>query len=171
VSCLDLLDNGVLQGFVINEVNNRTWKSFRFTCRTLKPDGTVTGDSEKSPLLFDFEKAGTRYETTVPGDSLSVGILEIENELQLRESLLSIGIEHARAQAIVDGGAHDRTAADLHVTDRIPKASPALSRSIHWMCPPGMVMTGAAVGHIPNNKDKHTRPVYVLSECRRLVSE
>ena len=35
--------------------------------------------------------------------------------------------------------------------------------------PARMVMSGAAIGHIPNKKDKHTRPVYILGECRQLL--
>jgi hypothetical protein len=31
-----------------------------------------------------------------------------------------------------------------------------------------MVVTGAAIGHIPDKKDKQTRPVYILAECRKI---
>jgi hypothetical protein len=32
-----------------------------------------------------------------------------------------------------------------------------------------MVVTGAAIGHIPDKKNKNTRPVYILAECRKLL--
>jgi hypothetical protein len=38
----------------------------------------------------------------------------------------------------------------------------------HWKCPPGMVITGMAIGHNPDKKGKDTRPVYILGECRKL---
>lgn len=34
-------------------------------------------------------------------------------------------------------------------------------------CPPGMLATGAAIGHVPDKKEKHSRPVYILMECRK----
>ena len=38
----------------------------------------------------------------------------------------------------------------------------------YWQGPPGKVFTRAAIGHISNKKDKYTRPVYILAECRKL---
>ncbi len=53
VSCLEMFPGGVLQGLFIKEVNNRTWESFRFSCRELQADGTVGSRWEKSPFLFN----------------------------------------------------------------------------------------------------------------------
>lgn len=89
--------------------------------------------------------------------------------LPLRESLLQVGLMHQKAQAIHDAGRHGERPDDLRVTDRIPPASPHLIGAHSWQCPPGMVMTGAAIGHIPDRKGKDTRPVYILAECRALV--
>jgi hypothetical protein len=169
VTCLDIFENGVLQGFFIKEVNNRTWQSFRFSCRNLQKDGTVGPKWDKAKFLFNYEKEGALYETTVPTEHVSLGVFEVWNKLELRQSLLSIGIEHQSAKAIFDAGIRGRLAADIKVTDRVPPASPALIGSSGWHCPAGMVMTGAAIGHIPDKKDKHTRPVYILAECRKLL--
>jgi hypothetical protein len=59
----------------------------------------------------------------------------------------------------------------FNLSDKVPKAFGlgGLIAATHWQCPPGMVMTGAAIGHIPNKKDKHTRPVYILRECQKLL--
>ena len=72
VSCLDLYPNGVLQGFFIKEVNSRDWESFRFSCGDLLPDGTVGSPVQKAPFLFNFEKEGKLYETSVPSTRLSL---------------------------------------------------------------------------------------------------
>lgn len=37
-----------------------------------------------------------------------------------------------------------------------------------WECSPGMVVTYVAIGHVPDKKEKHTRPVHLLMECRKL---
>jgi hypothetical protein len=171
VSCLDIYPNGVLQGLFIKEINNRTWQSFRFSCRDLKPDGTVGSSWEKAKFLFNYEREGKLYETTVPTSDVTMGIFEVWNKLQLRESLLQVGLMHQKAEAIYEAGQDGKRAADLRVTDRIPKASPHLLGIGQWQCPPGMVMTGAAIGHIPDKKGKDTRPVYILAECRALVEE
>jgi hypothetical protein len=59
----------------------------------------------------------------------------------------------------------------FNLSDKVPKAFGlgGLIAATHWQCPPSMVMTGAAIGHIPNKKDKHTRRVYILGECRKLL--
>lgn len=168
-SCLDIYPNGVLQGLFIKEINNRTWQSFRFSCRDLQPDGSVGAAFEKAPFLFNYEREGTLYETTVPTSNVTMGIFEVWNRLQLRESLLQVGLMHQKARAIHDAGRNGERPDDLRVTDRIPKASPHLIGAHSWQCPPGMVMTGAAIGHIPDRKGKDTRPVYILAECRALV--
>ncbi|HMR34349.1 MAG TPA: hypothetical protein PKA13_25075 [Geminicoccaceae bacterium] len=168
-SCLDIYPNGVLQGLFIKEINNRTWQSFRFSCRDLRPDGSVGASFEKAPFLFNYEREGTLYETTVPTSNVTMGIFEVWNRLQLRESLLQVGLMHQKAQAIHDAGRNGERPDDLRVTDRIPPASPHLIGAHSWQCPSGMVMTGAAIGHIPDRKGKDTRPVYILAECRALV--
>ena len=169
-SCLDLYPNGVLQGFFIKEVNSRDWESFRFSCGDLLPDGTVGSPVQKAPFLFNFEKEGKLYETSVPSARLSLGIFELEHYIQFRQSLLTVALYHHTAQAIFDSGAQQRRPDGIRLTDKVPKSAPAAGiRYIEWFCPSGMVITGAAIGHIPNKKDKHTRPVYILAECRKLL--
>lgn len=170
VSCLDMFTDGVLHGLIIEEVNNRTWESFRFSCRELQPDGTLGARSEKSPLLFNYEKEGTRFETTVPMNRLTMGLHEVYNKLQLRESLLQVGLEHATAADIHENGLKGKDPSSIQVSPRVPDAFGlgGLIGSKDWQCPPGMVVTGAAIGHVPDKKEKHTRPVYLLMECRKL---
>lgn len=170
VSCLEMFTDGVLHGLSINEVNNRTWKSFRFSCRGLEPDGTVGSRSEKSPFLFNYEKDGTLFETTAPMNRLVMGLHEVYNKLQLRESLLQVGLEHATAADIHENGSKGKDPASIQVSPRVPDAFGlgGLVGSHDWQCPPGMVVTGAAIGHVPDKKEKHTRPVYLLLECRKL---
>jgi hypothetical protein len=170
VSCLDLYPNGVLQGFFIKEVNSRDWESFRFSCGDLLPDGTVGSPVQKAPFLFNFEKEGKLYETSVPSTRVSLGIFELEHYIQFRQSLLTVALYHHTARAIFDSGAQQRRPDGIHLTDKVPESAPAAGiRYIEWFCPPGMVVTGAAIGHIPDKKNKHTRPVYILAECRKLL--
>jgi hypothetical protein len=170
ISCLDLHPNGVLKGFFIKEVNSRDWESFRFSCGDMRSDGTVGQSMQKTPFLFDFENVGTLYETSVPASRLSLGVFELEHYIQFRESLLTIALYHHTAQSIFDSGAKERHPDGIHLTDKIPPSAPAAGIRYHeWFCPPGMVVTGAAIGHIPHKKDKHTQPVYILAECRKLL--
>jgi hypothetical protein len=168
-SCLDIYEHGVLEGFFIKEVSNRTWESFRISCKNLKKDGTLGAKRVKAPFLFNFEKDGKLYSTVTPKDSLAFGIFELENKLQLRESLLSVGLLHQSADEIFDAAQDERSVKDVLVTDWAPPAKPLTVDIDNWFCPSGTVLTGAAIGHIPNKKDKHTRPVYVLGECRTLL--
>ena len=125
---------------------------------------------QKAPFLFDFEKEEKLYETSVPSTRLSLGIFELEHYIQFRQSLLTVALYHHTAQSIFDSGAKQRRPDGIHLTDKVPKSAPAAGIRYHeWLCPPGMVVTGAAIGHIPDNKDKHTRPVYILAECRKLL--
>lgn len=169
VSCLDTYRNGVLQELFIKEINNRTWQSFRFSCGDLKPDGTVEGPLEKSPFLFNFARDGTLYQTSVPTNRVTLGVFELENQLQLRQSLLTVALLYQSAQAIFDSGVNNQTSEDIKLSPKIPPSSPGLLNFHNWHCPPGMVLTGAAIGHIPDKKGKDTRPVYILAECRRLL--
>lgn len=173
VSCLDFYENGVLEGFSLKEVNNRTWQSFRFSCRNLQPDGTMGSEIQKTDFLFHFEKDGKLYETTVQRNHLPFGILEMYNQLQLlpRENLLQIAIEHAAATAIHDAGVKGAKLDDFNFSDKVPNAFGlgGLIGTSHWQCPPGMVMTGAAIGHNPDKKGNDTRPIYILAECRKLL--
>lgn len=170
VSCLEMFSDGVLSGLHIVEVNNRTWESFRFSCRELQADGTLGARSQKSKFLFNYEKDGTLFETTVPADRLVMGLHEVYNKLQLRESLLQVGLEHATAADIHENGSKGKDPASILVSPRVPDAFGlgGLVGSHDWQCPPGMVVTGAAIGHVPDKKEKHTRPVYLLLECRKL---
>lgn len=169
ISCLDLSRNGVVQELFIKEINNRTWESFRFSCGEMKPDGTVAEPLTKAAFLIDFPRNGTLYQTSVPTDQVSLGFAEIENQLQLGDSLLSVALEHQRAQAIFDSGIKSRHADNILVSPRIPPSSPQLGNVIVWNCPPGMVVTGAAIGHNPDKKGNDTRPIYILAECRKLL--
>lgn len=170
VSCLEMFPDGVLHGLSIVEVNNRTWESFRFSCRELQADGTVGSRSEKSQFLFNYEKNGTLFETAAPMNRLVMGLHEVYNKLQLRESLLQVGLEHATAAEIHESGTKGKDPASILVSPRVPDAFGlgGLVGSHDWQCPPGMIVTGAAIGHIPDKKEKHTRPVYLLLECRKL---
>jgi hypothetical protein len=169
ISCLNLHRNGVLQEFFIKEINNRTWQSFRFSCGDLKPDGNVEGPLQKSPFLFNLSREGTLYQTSVPQTKLTLGMFELEHKLQVRESLLTVALLYESAQAIFDSGTKNLHANNIKLSPKIPPSSPQLLEYHNWYCPPGMVMTGAAIGHIPDNKGKDTRPVYILAECRRLL--
>lgn len=122
VSCLGMFQDGVRQGLFIKEVNNRTWESFRFSCRELKADGTVGPRWEKSPFLFNYEKEGTLFETTVPTSRLSIGLYEIYNKLQLRESLLQVWLEHATAEDIYENGLNGKDPQSIQVGPRVPDA-------------------------------------------------
>jgi hypothetical protein len=168
VSCLDIYPNGVLQGFFVREVNNRTWQSFRFSCRDLKSNGSVGSQWKKARFLFNFEKEGKLYETTVPTSHLSVGMFEVWNQLQFRQSLLTIALDHQTAPVILDAGQRNRRLTDFLVSEKVPPSAPSLINFTNWLCPPGMVITGAAIGHVPKKKDTRTRPVYLLAECRTL---
>ena len=168
ISCLDYYENGVMQGFFIKEINNRTWESFRFACRDMKKDGTVGIQWTKAPFLFNFEKDGELSSTKVPTTKLAVGVLEISNHLTTGNSLLSVALIHADAAAIFNSGTNGRDLSNPGVTPRIPPSSPISLETDNWMCPHGMVLTGAAIGHIPENT-KSTRPVYILGECRKII--
>lgn len=122
VSCLEMFQDGVLQGLFIKEVNNRTWESFRFSCRELQADGTVGPLWEKSPFLFNYEKEGKLFETTVPTSRLSIGLYEIYNKLQLRESLLQVWLEHATAEDIYENGLNGKDPQSIQVGPRVPDA-------------------------------------------------
>jgi hypothetical protein len=159
----------VLQELFIKEINNRTWQSFRFSCGDLKPDGTVEGPLEKSPFLFNFARDGTLYHTSVPTNRVTLGMFELENQLQLRQSLLTVALLYQSAQAIFDSGVNNRTSEDIKLSPKIPPSSPGLLNFHNWYCPPGMVLTGASIGHIPDKGDKDTRPVYILAECRKIL--
>lgn len=125
------------------------------------------------PSAAEVEQEGTPYETTVPSDHLSFGILEMYNQFQLmpRENLLQIAIEHASATAIHKAGEKGRRVDDFTFSDKMPKAFGlgGLIGTSHWQCPSGMVATGAAIGHVPDKKGKDARPVYILTECRKLL--
>ena len=171
VSCTDMFPNGVVRGFFIDEVNNRSWESFRFSCADLRGDGTVGSESKKSENLFDFSGNAKHHETVVAGSSrLPLGVLEVYNQLQFRESLLQVGIEHHTANAIFDAARRNERATDTKITDRIPKASPQLIGTQFWRCPAGSVLTGASVGHIPHGNEKWTRAVFISMECRKLLA-
>lgn len=168
VSCLDLTSNGVVKSLEITEVSNRKWKSFRFVCAPLQRDGTLGTPTQASPLLFNFTKSGTDFSTTIDNNRVPLGIFEVYNQLQLRESLLQVGIVNQSADATYQNGLNGTWPANPNISPRIPKASPLFIGTATWQCPSGMVLTGAAVGHIPDKNDKWTRPVYILGECRKL---
>lgn len=170
VSCKDFVDNGVIRSMRISEAGNRRWEFFQFSCVAIdKENGVPIRNSEIwTPRQFDFPKEGTVFETSVPGDGIPVGILEVNNYLQLKESLLRIGIEHLSMDEIIEDGVNDTWPENTGVSPRIPDASPVLINTDSWYCPPGMALTGAAVGHIPRPNGSRTRAVYLLGECRTI---
>lgn len=171
ISCLDLFPNGVVSGLSIKEVNNRTWESFRFSCRDIAPDGGMVGAAQKSDFLFNFEREGKLYEATAASQHLTFGIFEVANALTSSKSLLQIALEHTGAAAIQAAGTNGRPVDDFTLSDKIPDAFGlgGMLRVDHWTCPPGMVITGMAIGHNPDKKGNDTRPVYILAECRKLL--
>lgn len=171
ISCLDLFPNGVVSGLSIKEVNNRTWESFRFSCRDIAPDGGMIGTAQKSDFLFNFEREGKLYEATAASQHLTFGIFEVANALTGRKSLLQIALEHTGAATIQAAGTHARPIDDFTLSEKIPDAFGlgGMLRVDHWTCPPGMVLTGMAIGHNPDKKGNDTRPIYILGECRKLL--
>ena len=171
VSCLDVFTNGVVSGVSIKEVNNRTWESFRFSCRDMGPDGSMVGAAQKSDFLFNYEREGKLYETTTANLHLTFGILEVANGLTSTKSLLQIALEHTGAAAIQAAGVNGRHVDDFTLSDKVPDAFGlgGMLRVDHWKCPPGMVITGMAIGHNPDKKGNDTKPVYILGECRKLL--
>lgn len=168
VSCQEMYEDGVLRGLYISEVKNRKWKHFRFSCRDMKAGGKLGSDWTKSKKLFNYDKEGDLYSSRIPTDSLSIGMMEINNGLTGSCAIESLGLVHAKADAIYDQGKKDAHAKTQGVTERVPKASPLLLDVNTFICPPGMFLTGAAIGHIPHKKEKWSKPYYVLGECRRL---
>ena len=151
-------------------MRNRRWESFEFSCRDLQGDGTLGAEGEKSGKLVDLEKQGTLYETLIPLDRLPVGILEKQNvQFVAHENMLQVAILYSRAEAIHEAGEAGRRLANPHFSDWAPAANPHHFNAVEWRCPPGMVLTGAAFGHIPKGEDRTTRPVFILGECRRLL--
>ncbi|MGC3973464.1 MAG: hypothetical protein QM771_03660 [Nitrospira sp.] len=171
ISCLDLFTNGVVSGVSIKEVNNRTWESFRFSCRDMEPNGSMVGAARKAEFLFNYEREGKLYETTTESQHLTFGILEVANSLTSTKSLLQIALEHSGAAAIQAAGVNGRQVDDFTLSEKVPDAFGlgGMLRVDHWKCPPGMVITGMAIGHNPDNKGKDTKPVYILAECRKLL--
>lgn len=171
ISCLDLFQNGVVSGASIKEINNRTWESFRFSCRDMAPDGSMTGAAQKSDFLFNFEREGKLYETTAASQHLTFGILEVANGLTGRKSLLQLALEHTSAASIQTAGAQGRKPDAFMLSEKVPDAFGlgGMLRVDHWQCPPGMIITGMAIGHNPDKKGNDTKPIYILAECRKLL--
>lgn len=137
ISCLDLFPNGVVSGLSIKEVNNRTWESFRFSCRDIAPDGGMIGTAQKSDFLFNFEREGKLYEATAASQHLTFGIFEVANALTGRKSLLQIALEHTGAATIQAAGTHARPVDDFTLSEKIPDAFGlgGMLRVDHWTCP------------------------------------
>lgn len=170
VSCETLFDNGVVDAFIITEVSNRHWSQFSFSCRDLTGTGALGSRTGTSGPLVSFDGGGTVFSTVLSGRTLPIGILENQNTVTLRESLLQVGIMHLPADSVFAIGADSMMHGSFDVTPRIPPAGrlPFGVGFYSWLCPPGMVMTGAALGHIPHDDNHSTRPVFILGECRRL---
>ena len=171
ISCLDLFPNGVVSGVSIKEINNRTWESFRFSCRDMAPDGNMVGTAQKSDFLFNYDREGTLYETTAASRYLTFGIFEVGNRLTSTKSLLQLALELSDAAAIQAAGINGRQVDGFTLSDKVPDAFGlgGMIRVDYWTCPPGMVITGMAIGHNPDNTGNDTRPVYILAECRKLL--
>ncbi|MFO0700337.1 MAG: hypothetical protein U0236_14020 [Nitrospira sp.] len=173
ISCLDIYRNGVMSGASVKEINYRTWQSFRFSCRDLAPSGSMTSPAIKTPFLFHFEREGTLSEADVPDVYLLYGLKEYWQGPGLAgQAFASFAFLRGPA-SLLDQGKKADPAHYFGQTDVIPRYPPAIPLTkLHWFewtCPLGMTLTGAAIGHIPDNKGKDTRPVYMLAECRRLL--
>ncbi len=176
ISCLDLFRNGVVSGASVKEINNRTWESFRFSCSDLAPGGGLVAPAQKADFLFNFEREGKLYEASAPDVYVMYGIKEYWNSPPGREALASFALMRGSAPLIFEGKTKDPENSNVnyfHQTEVIPGYPPAVPlaklRTTEWACPPGMVLTGAAIGHIPDRKGNDTRPVYILAECRKLL--
>lgn len=176
ISCLDLFENGIVSGASIKEINNRTWESFRFSCRDLGTDGKLRSPGQKADFLFNFTREGTLHEVSAADIELFYGIKEYQNSPQMKESLSGFRFLHGPASKLKDGERSDPPKTSLNyfreteVIPSYPPGIPLVKMVTHdWMCPPTMVMTGAAIGHNPDNKGNDTRPIYILAECRTLL--
>ena len=173
ISCLDFYRNGVISGASVKEINYRTWQSFRFSCRDLTPSGGMTSLAIKSPFLFHYEREGTLSESTVPDVYLLYGLKEYWQGPGLAGQAFASFTCLRGTASLLDQGKKADPANYFGQTDVIPRYPTALPLTkLHWFewnCPLGMVLTGAAIGHIPDKKGKDTRPVYILAECRRLL--
>jgi hypothetical protein len=169
VSCLDMFSNGVISGLFIDEVSNRKWQSFRFSCRNLNSDGTLGAESMKSADLVNFSGKANHFQTVISTNHVALGIFEIYNKFQFRESLLSVGLENQTADAIYNAAQKGKYPANILVSPRVPKSSPQLIGTSPWRCPVGKVLTGASLGHIPDNKKKWTRAIFIKMECYPLM--
>lgn len=179
ISCVELHRNGVVSGVSVKEINNRTWESFRFSCQDLSPGGSLTESATKSDFLFNLKREGKLHEASIPDYSLSYGIKEYwqSSFVPVGEALSSFAILRGSASHLEKGKQQDdRDPPSEHyfgqseVIPDYPTALPLTKlRWYEWKCPPTMVLTGAAMGHIPDKKGKDTRPVYLLGECRKLL--
>ena len=90
---------------------------------------------------------------------------KVYNPLQFRGSPLQVDLEHATAADIHENGSKREDPVSILGRPRVPDAFglDGLVGSHDWQCPPGMTLTAAAIGHVPEKKEKHTRPVYLLS--------
>lgn len=175
ISCLDLFRNGVISGASIKEINNRTWKSFRFSCSDLGADGKLASPAQKADFLFNYEREGALYEVSGSDIEIFYGIKEYENSPHTREAFSSLRFLHGPAVAIENGERSDPPNSSKNYfreTDIIPgypPGIPTIKLTHEWMCPPTMVLTGMAIGHNPDKNGKDTRPIYILAECRKLL--
>ncbi len=176
ISCLDLFRNGVVSGASIKEINNRTWESFRFSCKDLGADGKLAPPARKADFLFDYEREGTLHEVSGSDIEIFYGIKEYENSPNTRQALSGFRFLHGPAVAIENGERSDPPNSSMNYfreTDIIPSYPPGIPLvkmlTYDWMCPPTMVLTGMAIGHNPDKKENDTRPIYILGECRKLL--
>ena len=169
ISCIDKYPNGVVSSFTIEEFKNRKWKSFKFGCKNMGSDGKLSGAEKSSKKLFNYSKSAKSYSTSYDKWGLAVGVAEYYNKMQLKESLPSVSFQYQNAETVYSDGQKGRHTHNTGVSPFIPKITPTMIGINYWQCPPGKVFTGVAIGHIPNKKDKYTRPVYILAECRKLL--
>jgi len=176
ISCLDLFPNGIVSGASIKEINNRTWESFRFSCKDLGIDGRLASPAQKADFLFNYEREGTLYEVSGSDIEIFYGIKEYQNSPQMKEALSGFRFLHGPAAAIENGERSDPPNSSQNYfreTDIIPSYPPGIplikTLTYDWMCPPTMVLTGMAIGHNPDKKGNDTRPIYILGECRTLL--
>lgn len=173
ISCLDVYRNGIMSGASVKEINYRTWQSFRFSCRDLAPSGRMTSPAVKTPFLFHYERDGTLSEVDVPDSYLFYGLKEYwQGPGMAGQAFASFAFLRGPA-SLLDQGKKADPANYFGQTEVIPRYPPTVPLTKlkwnEWTCPLGMVLTGAAIGHIPDKKGKDTRPVYILGECRKLL--
>ena len=156
-SCNDLLPNAVISKITIDRHRAKKWSSMQFSCRQVDQDGTLTGPEKQTPPLFTYRKPGKRTHLRFKSNMLPIGLVEIAPLMQFKETMWAFGLNHRPAHDIVQSGRTGRLGRNYFVGNIGPKPLPRLTTSYDWNCPPGMVLTGLALGH-PQQTEEIRRP-------------